>query len=171
MLKKEDIVKLLETDDRAVIRALLVLHERQTDDEKRSEDTRHENGVGFRSCDAKMGSSMAKFFQRNQYLTPKQIAYWRKRDKRGNMRIAVYWRQLMEAAEQKAARKAVATPAPVVPADAGRDYGNDMERRMVLQEQLNDVLDSDDPKLIEPLKKEIDELDDFWARIRGSQGK
>ena len=53
-----------------------------------------------------MGSSMAKFYQRNGYLSPKQIAYWRAKDKRGGMRIAIYWRQLLDAAHKKAAAKA-----------------------------------------------------------------
>ncbi len=184
MLKKEDIIKLLQTDDRAVIRALLVLHDRQTTDEQSSEDTRYHNGVGFKSCDARMGSSMAKFFQRNGYLTPKQISYWRKLDKRGNMRIAAYWKQLLAAAEEKTMKKVTGMSPAARAADteqsdreyiaqrqararaAERDLGNDMERRAVLQEQLYDVLDSDDPKLIDPIKEEIDKIDAYWAKVR-----
>jgi len=101
-----DIVNLLATKDQAIIRALLVLHERQTSDEQIGDTTRHLNGRGFRPCHARMGSSMAKFYQRNGYLSPKQIAYWRAKDKRGGMRIAIYWRQLLAAAHQKAALKA-----------------------------------------------------------------
>lgn len=47
-----------------------------------------------------------------------------------------------------------------------RDYGNDMEHRAVLREQYGDVLDSDDPALIDPIKTQIDEIDAFWAKIR-----
>ena len=61
-------------------------------------------------------------------------------------------------------------PAADVPSDApneaDRDYGNDMEHRMILAEQLGDVLDSDDPSIIDPIAKEIDEIDAFWAKIR-----
>jgi hypothetical protein len=49
-----------------------------------------------------MGTSMAQFYQRNKYLSPKQLAYWRKLDKRGTMRIACYWAQLLEVAQAKA---------------------------------------------------------------------
>lgn len=97
-----DIVRMLETNDKAVARALVVLYERQTDDEKTSENTRHHNGRGFRPCHARMGTSMAKFYLRNGYLSPKQIAYWRKHGKEG-MRISIYWRQLLDAAHKKAA--------------------------------------------------------------------
>ena len=102
-----DIVHLLATKDQAIIRALLVLHERQTSDEQVGDTTRHLNGRGFRPCHARMGSSMAKFYQRNGYLSPKQIAYWRMKDKKGGMRIAIYWRQLLDAAHKKAAAKEV----------------------------------------------------------------
>lgn len=99
-----DIVKLLETNDKAVARALVVLYERQTEDEKASENTRHHNNRGFRPCHARMGTSMAKFYLRNGYLSPKQVAYWRKQGKEG-MRISIYWRQLLDAAHRKAAAK------------------------------------------------------------------
>lgn len=171
MLSKEAIVNLLKTDDRAIARALLVLNERQTADEQVSEHTRYLNGMGFRPCHARMGSSMAKFFQRNGYLSPKQIAYWRTNDRTGTMRIAIYWRQLAEAAELKKAKidtVAIAPPVAMAQAD-NRDFGNDMERRMVLDEMLGDVLDSDDPNLIDPIKKEIDEIDEFWNKIRAKK--
>lgn len=100
-----DIVKLLETNDQAVARALVVLYERQTEDEKVSENTRHHNNRGFRPCHARMGTSMAKFYLRNGFLSPKQVAYWRKQGKEG-MRISIYWRQLLDAAHKKAAARA-----------------------------------------------------------------
>lgn len=117
-----DIVKLLETNDKAVARALVVLYERQTEDEKAGENTRHHNNRGFRPCHARMGTSMAKFYLRNGYLSPKQVAYWRKQGKEG-MRISIYWRQLLDAAHRKAAAKA-----------------GQVEREMQRMEQENDRL-------------------------------
>lgn len=102
MITKQEIVQLLATNDKAVARALVVLNERQTTDEQRSQSTRVHNGRGFKPCHARMGTSMAQFYQRNKYLSPKQLAYWRKLDKRGTMRIACYWQQLLEAAQTKA---------------------------------------------------------------------
>ena len=105
MLTKEEIVTLLVTNDRAIGRALLVLKERQTTDEQACEMTRHQNGRGFRPCHARMGTSMAEFFAKYNRLSEKQIAYWRKRDRSGAMRIGIYWKQLAEEAAAKAQRK------------------------------------------------------------------
>lgn len=104
MITKQQILELLATDKRAVARALIVLTDRQTHDEQNSEQTRYLNGRGFRPCHAKRGTSMAKFFQRNGFLSDRQVEYWRAREKSGEMRIAIYWRQLIEAAQEKAAK-------------------------------------------------------------------
>lgn len=122
MMTKTEIVKLLESNDKAIARALVVLYNNQTKDEQRSETTKYNNGIGFRGCHAKIGTSMAEFYQKRGFLSPKQIAYWRVKDKNGDMRLAIYWRQLAEAAEAKKARisaqttaqnMTIPTPAPV----------------------------------------------------------
>lgn len=102
-MNRFDIVSLLRSNDRAVARALVVLTERQTADEQVSENTRHINGRGFRPCHARMGTSMAKFYQRNGYLSPKQISYWRQPQRDGKMRIEIYAGQLAEVAASKRA--------------------------------------------------------------------
>jgi len=102
-LSKSEILALLETNDRAIGRALMVLAARQTADERATDQKRHLNGCGFRPCHARMGTSMANFFGKYGRLSEKQVGYWRMRDRAGNMRIGIYWRQLLEAAEAKAA--------------------------------------------------------------------
>ncbi len=171
MLKKEDIIKLLKTDDRAVARALLVLHSRQTLDEQAAESTHHHNGRGFRACDARVGSSMAKFFERHGFLTARQLAYWRAPNKRGVMRIACYWAQLLEAAEQKARQRAASMEqadreyiAKRQAMQMERDLGNDMERRMVLVEQLNGAIIENNTEMISAIKKELAEIDAYWTK-------
>lgn len=101
-MNKAEIVELLKVNDRAVARAVFVLNERQTLDEQISEETKYQNGVGFTGADARMGTSMAQFYTRTGYLTAKQVAYWRKPNKNGVMRIAKYAGQLLEIAEAKA---------------------------------------------------------------------
>lgn len=101
MVTKEQIIHLLQVNDKAVIRALIVLNERQTEDEKKSEQTKHHNGRGFRPCHARMGTSMANWYSQNHYLSARQIAYWRALDKTGKMRIAIYAGQLLEVAMAK----------------------------------------------------------------------
>ena len=62
MVTKEQIIQLLQNNDKAVIRALIVLNERQTEEEQMKEMTKFHNGRGFRPCHARMGTSMAKFY-------------------------------------------------------------------------------------------------------------
>lgn len=95
MHTKESIVTLLKTRDVAVARALVALKNRQTLDEQSSDATMHRNGMGFRPCDAYMGTEMAKFYESKGYLTEKQLSYWRSPTKSGKMRIEVYANQLL----------------------------------------------------------------------------
>ena len=105
-LTKETVVNLLATNDKAIARALIVLNNNQTLEEQDNQWTKNLNGKGFRPCHARMGTSMAKFFEKTGYLSKKQLDYWRRPDKNGNMKIAIYWRQLIEAAEEKAVQRA-----------------------------------------------------------------
>lgn len=93
---KERIVELLATNDKAVGRALLRLLQNQTSDEQVAQTVKHRNNRGFRPCHARMGTSMAEFFREKGYLSPKQVSYWRVRDKNGNMRIGIYASQLLK---------------------------------------------------------------------------
>lgn len=104
-LNKSDIIELLKTNDKAVARALVVLKNRQTSNEQTAKSTFVDNNEGFRPCHARMGTSMAEFYEKHGYLSERQIAYWRKEGKQG-MRIAIYWRQLIQAAMEKAAKAA-----------------------------------------------------------------
>ena len=102
----DSIKHLLATNDKAIGRALVVLTARQTADERSTETTKHLNGRGFRPCHARVGQSMAQFFQNRGFITAKQAAYWRKPMACGNPRIAIYARQLLEQAELNATQKA-----------------------------------------------------------------
>lgn len=176
MLNKETIIRMLETNDQAVARALVVLTSRQTDDEKAAETTRYLNGRGYRPCHAKMGASMSKFYERNGYLSPKQIAYWRCRDKTGSMRIGIYAGQLLEVAQAKAALKAAATPkTPLVlaiaaetgiPVSVLRMSPDQEQEKARLEYELGDVMDSDDPVMVGAAS---DALDSFMAKCRSGK--
>ena len=98
---KKRIINLLETNDKSIGRALIVLLKNQTPDEVSSMDTKHVNGKGFNAAHAKVGTSMAVYAKnRNGYLTQRQIDYWRKKDTKGNMRIGIYWKQLQNAIKE-----------------------------------------------------------------------
>jgi hypothetical protein len=102
-LSREYITQLLRTNDKAVCRALVVLHERQTADEQSDKATRWHNLQGFMPMHARMGSSMAQFYLRNGYLSTKQLAYWRRVTPSGKARIEKYVGQLLKVAQEKAA--------------------------------------------------------------------
>src|SRR5664280_479778 len=100
-LTRQDIVALLDRNNTAVGRALVHIKNRQNVEEQILKSTRYLNGRGFRPCHARLGTDMAKFYERNKYLSPKQLAYWRGRDRAGNSRIGIYWKQLVEEAKKK----------------------------------------------------------------------
>ena len=183
MLTKEKVLQLLRDDKRAVARALVVLHHRQTHDEQAQEGTRYLNGRGFRPCHARMGSSMAKQFLQRGSLSDKQINYWRVPDKTGAMRIGIYWAQLLEEAELKMKKAPEFKPHDYGPRGVttqeeatvvggyligNRDLGNDMEEKMVLQEMASG---EQDPVVREPILQQIDEIDAFWEKLKAKQGK
>lgn len=78
---KDDLKQLLETNDAAVIKAMLKIFEYQTYSEQQSERTSDFNGVGFSGVDGEILSSFAKQFQTRGFLSPKQMAIARKRMK------------------------------------------------------------------------------------------
>lgn len=76
---KEQIQQMLTTNDRAVIRGILAIFNNQTSDEKQSEQTRLNNGIGFNGADAPIMSSFAKQIQQNRPLTDRQMEIARRR--------------------------------------------------------------------------------------------
>lgn len=98
-------------------RALVVLFNNQTDDEKSKDSTENLNSMGFSGADARTGSLCAKSYLKNKRhaldtntapLQDWQVEKWFKKGSNGYSRICKYARQLNEAAEAKAAK--VLTP-------------------------------------------------------------
>jgi hypothetical protein len=107
MTTKQEIIHWVMTNNTALARALVLLNNRQTLDEQRSEETKHSNQRGFNAAHAKRGTSMANWFLRTGFLTPKQMAWWRAPARVGGKtcRIAMYAEQLLEEAKIKEANK------------------------------------------------------------------
>ena len=70
---KEDIKTLLETNLFAAKKALLIIYDRQTDDEKQYKETQHRNGVGFTGSDARVLTSIAECIINGKALKDKQV--------------------------------------------------------------------------------------------------
>ncbi len=83
-------------------RALVVLFNNQTANEKAVNATQEDNGEGFAGADARSGTLTAKSFIKYGSLLPWQVEMWTKRNDTGVMRIAKYHRRLNDAAEMKA---------------------------------------------------------------------
>lgn len=71
---KEEIQTLVSTKPAWAEHALLALLERQTEDEQRSQATKHQNGAGFNGTDAAILTSFAQQVQRGRKLSEKQLA-------------------------------------------------------------------------------------------------
>jgi len=89
-----EIRTLLESNDRAVERAMIALYDRQTQDEKATSDTHHTNGRGFSGAHASKGSYYARWVLSGRKLSRHHLDNAR--------RIALkYLRQLTEEANKK----------------------------------------------------------------------
>lgn len=98
MWNKEKMQKLLDENDRAVNKAIVVIYSLQTEDEKINKQTSHSNGVGFSGIDAGIMSSYAEFIKDRGGLTPRQMLI-------GRRIIRKYWRQLVVIANDKIIKK------------------------------------------------------------------
>lgn len=138
MWDKTSIQRLLAENDKAVARAVVAIYQRQTDEEKSSQATVKENGVGFNQADARRGAYYAGYIATSGRLTGRHLAIGRKM-------MMKYWRQLAEIANEKEqiaqARVAEANRVDAYLAkqfrerDEGEDVGNYEEERMVFLER------------------------------------
>lgn len=91
---KEQMLELLKTNKQAVLRAIIVLYERQTELEKEYKESNVVNGIGFNCKDGWYLSELAK--QLIQYKKIKNDDFWRAR-----YRIMKYANQLCDIANKK----------------------------------------------------------------------
>lgn len=85
---KETIQKLIDTNDRAVERAILRIYDLQTADEKTSGETRDHNKVGFSGAHSRSGSYYATWILRGRNLNGKHLV-------KARGMIRKYWKQLL----------------------------------------------------------------------------
>jgi hypothetical protein len=69
----------LATDDRWLVRGMVALYNRQTEDEKAAEGTRHLNRRGFNSADSEILTSFAKQWIARNWLSDKQMGILRRK--------------------------------------------------------------------------------------------
>lgn len=108
IVTRESLQKMLNNPNRdkvkqVVGRALVVLFNNQTQDEKSMNTTNKDNGIGFTGADARSGSLTAKAFLKNNTLEDWQLDRWLKPAASGFSRLTKYHKQLNEAALAKRA--------------------------------------------------------------------
>lgn len=94
----EQIKDQIINDDRVFHRAIIVLYEKQTEDERNAEQTLHHNKVGFNGVDANFMSYCARWVLDGKQLTGKF-------KERARQMILKYAKQLTAIANAKAALK------------------------------------------------------------------
>ena len=91
----DEIWRLVETNDYFVLACLSKMLDRQTRDEQIDQNTKHSNGRGFNSADAKFMTSLAIQARKYRRLSPRQLACARKN-------LYKYRKQLTEIANEMA---------------------------------------------------------------------
>lgn len=86
-------------------RALVVLFNNQTADERIANETVIHNNIGFTGADAKSGSLTAKYYKKHEKLEQWQVDRWLKISASGYPRLCKYHSQLNDAAMHKASAK------------------------------------------------------------------
>ena len=76
------IVEQMEKSVKWLYKAIVAIYNGQTQDEKVTQATSHDNGIGFNGCDAFILSSFAEQINVRGFLTPKQIEIARKKMKK-----------------------------------------------------------------------------------------
>ena len=107
MWTKDRMIALLTTNDLAVERALVVLYDRQTHDEKRDSETKHHNAVGFRKNHDHTGSRLACYILKGWKQPNGKKLLHLNQVNLGKAREIVlhYHRQLCEEANERATSK------------------------------------------------------------------
>lgn len=110
MITRDSLQQMLDNQNRDYVikvvgRALVALFERQTREEQATDQTSHNNNVGFTGADARSGSLTAKSYLKNKTLADWQVERWLKKGKSGYSRLCKYWKQLDEIATARAAAK------------------------------------------------------------------
>lgn len=85
-------------------KAMLIVYNLQTEDEKSTESTNNLNGVGFTGADAYIMTSFSKQLLKRGDLSPKQMAIVYKN-------MPKYWRQIKNASNDQKLRSQVAMAA------------------------------------------------------------
>lgn len=95
---KQYLQDLVRTNDKALLRAIWVIYQRQTGEEQKTGVTTEENGMGFSKIDAEFFTQIMVQLKHGQKISNRQMAIARNK-------MPKYWRQLMEVSKENMAQK------------------------------------------------------------------
>jgi len=107
LVTKDSLQSMLDNENPTYVmhvvgRALVAIFNRQTEDEKKVNETKLHNGIGFTGSDGRSGSLTAKSYLKNKRLEDWQVERWTKRSAKTNYaRLCKYHTQLNQIAQQK----------------------------------------------------------------------
>ena len=91
---------LIKTNDRALAKAIVLIYDLQTDEEKNTGKSIEDNKIGFSKIDAYELGNIAKKIKRGQSLMEAEIA-------KSRNKMQKYWKQLMQISKEKMKIKAL----------------------------------------------------------------
>lgn len=89
---------LLRTNDQALLKAIVLIYNSQTDEEKNKGESIENNHIGFSKIDAKEMGDIAKKIKADKALTKSELA-------KSRNKMQKYWKQLMIISKEKAEAK------------------------------------------------------------------
>lgn len=95
---REYLTNLLKTNDRALLKAITIIYDFQTDEEKLKGAAIDENDKGFGKVDARDLGKMAEKIRENIPLTEGELA-------RARNKMPKYWQQLMKVSKVQTSRQ------------------------------------------------------------------
>ena len=97
---KQYLKNLLKVNDIALIKAIVLIYNNQTDEEMRKGKSIEDNEIGFDKVDAKEMGEIAIKIKRGRQLTEGELA-------KSRNKMQKYWKQLMVISKQKMKEKAL----------------------------------------------------------------
>lgn len=85
---EEYLKNLLKTNNKALFKAIVLIYDSQTEEEKRANESVEDNKLGFSKIDAKDLSAIARKIKREETLTEGELA-------KSRNKMPKYWKQLM----------------------------------------------------------------------------
>lgn len=85
---EEYLKNLLKTNNKALFKAIVLIYDSQTEEEKRTNESVEDNKLGFSKIDAKDLSTIARKIKREEALTEGELA-------KSKNKMPKYWKQLM----------------------------------------------------------------------------